>query len=422
MIGILSENIHDNRFLRLVRHMLTAGYLEDWKWHATLSGAAQGGVASPVLSSIYLHKLDTYVETVLIPQHTQGTARRHNPAHNAIRQALRRARQRGDRAAARQLQQRMRSMPSQDVNDPGYRRLRYTRYADDHLLGFTGPKAEAEQIKYQLAAFLRDELKLELNPDKTLVTHARTRAARYLGYEIITQHSDTKITGGRRSVNGTITLRVPRDVITAKCAPYLRRGKPEARSAMCNLDDYDIVKAYAAEYRGIVQYYLLAGDVWRLARLRWVAETSMLKTLAAKHKSTVTKVAAKHRAVTETPHGKRTCFEARIERTGKQPLVARFGGIPLARRNDAVLLDRVPKPIIYPHKELTVRLRRGRCELCEQPAKVQVHQIRKLAQLDQLGADQPPWAALMARMRRKTLVVCHPCHETIHRQPAATAA
>jgi hypothetical protein len=104
-------------------------------------------VASPILSNIYLHKLDTYVETVLIPQHTQGACRRHNPAHNAIRQALRRARLRGDRAAARQLQQRMRSMPSQDVNDPGYRRLRYTRYADDHLLSFTGPRAEAEQIK-----------------------------------------------------------------------------------------------------------------------------------------------------------------------------------------------------------------------------------------------------------------------------------
>ena len=120
-------------------------------------------------------------------------------------------------------------MPSQDPNDPGYRRLRYTRYADDHLLGFIGPKAEAEQIKDQLAAFLREELKLELNPGKTLVTHARTRAARYLGYEIITQHSDTKITGGRRSINGTIGLRVPLDVITAKRAPYLRRGKPCSR-------------------------------------------------------------------------------------------------------------------------------------------------------------------------------------------------
>ena len=424
MIGILAEKIHDNRFLRLVRNMLTAGYLEDWTWNATLSGAPQGGVVSPILSSIYLSKLDTYVETVLIPQHTRGTLRRTNTRYNAIRQALRRTRQRGDRAKARDLQRRMHGMPSQDPNDPGYRRLRYTRYADDHLLGFIGPKAEAEQIKDQLATFLRDELKLELNPDKTLVTHARTGAARYLGYEIITQHSDTKITRGRRSINGAIALRVPLDVITAKCAPYLRRGKPEARTAMCNLDDYDIVRAYAAEYRGIVQYYLLATDVWRLARLRWAAETSMLKTLAAKHQSTVTATATKHKAIVETPHGKRTCFEARVERDGKQPLVARFGGIPLVRKKDATLIDRVPeKPVTYPFKELTVRLRKGRCELCEEPGKVQVHQIRKLAQLEPAGADQPTWKTVMARKRRKTLVVCHPCHDTIHnRQPATTAA
>jgi hypothetical protein len=57
-----------------------------------------------------------------------------------------------------------------------------------------GPKAEAEAIKEQLARFLRDELALEPNAEKTLITHARTRAARYLGYEIIVQHSDSKIT------------------------------------------------------------------------------------------------------------------------------------------------------------------------------------------------------------------------------------
>lgn len=423
MIQILGEKIHDKRFLRLVRNMLTAGYLEDWRYHATFSGAPQGGVVSPILSSIYLHKLDSYVETILIPQHTQGTSRTANPKHDAIRQALRRARRRGDRAKARDLRWQMRSTPSQDPFDPGYRRLRYTRYADDHLLGFIGPRAEAEQIKDQLAAFLRDELKLELNPDKTLVTHARTGAARYLGYEIITQRSDTKITRGRRSINGTIALRVPLDVITAKCAPYLRRGKPHARTAMCNLDDYDIVKGYAAEYRGIVQYYLLATDVWRLSRLRWVAETSMLKTLAAKHKSTVSKVATKHKAVAETPHGPRTCFEARVERDGKQPLVARFGGIPLTRKKDATLVDRVQTLVTYPVKELTVRLRKGRCELCQEPGKVQVHQVRKLAQLDKPGADQPAWATVMVKKRRKTLVVCHSCHDAIRdRQPTAAAA
>ncbi len=46
MVKILAEKVHDNRFLRLVRNMLTAGYLEDWRWNATLSGAPQGGAAT----------------------------------------------------------------------------------------------------------------------------------------------------------------------------------------------------------------------------------------------------------------------------------------------------------------------------------------------------------------------------------------
>ena len=313
-------------------------------------------------------------------------------------------------------------MPRRDPSDPGYRRLRYSRYADDHLLGFTGPKAEAEAIKDQLAAFLRDELKLELSPDKTLITHARTRAARYLGYEIVTQHADSKITSGRRAANGKIGLHVPRDVITAKSAPYRCHGKPWHRPALQNLDDYDIVKTYGAEYRGIVQYYLLAADVSCLYRLCWNAETSLLKTLAAKHQSTVAKIAARYKAKIETPYGLRTCFEARIERPGKQPLVARFGGIPLVRNTDAVLTDRVPGRIPHPRKELIIRLLAGRCELCGEPGKVLVHQVRKLARLGNPGLGQPTWAALMAKKRRKTLVVCRPCHDAIHHGQPATPA
>jgi hypothetical protein len=219
MLKILAEKIHDNRFLRLIANMLKAGYLEDWKYHETLSGSPQGGVASPILSNIYLHKLDAYVETVLIPQYTRGKHRRGNPEYRRRTYQMALARRRGDRETVRALRRETRQLPSVDPQDPGYRRLRYSRYADDHILGFTGPKAEAEAIKDQLATFLRDELALELNPAKTLITHARTRAARYLGYEIIVQHSDIKITNRRRTANGTIALRVPLDVIKAKRAP-----------------------------------------------------------------------------------------------------------------------------------------------------------------------------------------------------------
>ncbi|MDT2006272.1 maturase [Rhodococcus opacus] len=414
MLSVLAERIHDGRFLRLLRNMLQAGYLEDWIWHATLSGAPQGGVASPILSNIYLHKLDNFVEKVLIPEYTRGDARVSNPEYYEAAKQLARLRRRGDRPAVRALRKQMRGMPSKDPTDTGFRRLRYVRYCDDHLLGFTGPKAEAEEIKIRLATFLRDELELELSHEKTLITHARTGAARFLGYEIITQHADHMVGGKGRSVNGVVGLRVPRDVIKAKCAPFLKLGKPERRNRMVNEDDHTIVRTYGAQYRGLVEYYLLAGDVYRLNRLEWVMKTSMLKTLACKHNSTVTTMADRYKTTIATPSGPRRCFEARVEREGRQPLIARFGGIPLRRKKHAVLTDRIPRPVTVRRKELVTRLQAGRCELCKQTGTVDVHHVRALAELHRPGQPQPVWNQLMAKRRRKTLVVCADCHITIH--------
>ena len=223
-------------------------------------------------------------------------------------------------------------------------------------------------------------------------------------------------------LNGTIALRVPLDVIRSKCAPYRKRGQPWLRYALVNLSDYDIVRVYGAEYRGVVGYYLLAGDVWRLHALRWHAETSMLKTLAAKHQSSVTKMAARYTAKVETPHGLRTCFEARIARDGKKDLVARFGGIPLLRNENGFIVDPAPVPVPTPRKELIHRLRASRCELCERYGTVAVHQVAKLTRLGTPGPGQPAWAAVMARKRRNTLVVCRSCHQAIHATPVTNAA
>ena len=419
MLSTLAEKILDNRFLRLMRNMLQAGYLEDWVWNATLSGVPQGGVVSPVMSNIYLHRLDKFVETVLIPEYTRGRIRKQDTHYARVRAARDRAHKRGDRASARELRKQLRGMPSGDPRDPGFRRLHYARYADDTLLGFTGPKAEAEEIKQRLAEFLRDDLKLELSEDKTLITHARTQAAKFLGYEITVLHNDCKVTAGRRTVNGTISLRVPAAVIKAKSAPYLTRGKPERRPQLVSEDDHTIVSTYGAEYRGIVQYYLLAGNVHRLYRLHWVMETSLLKTLANKHRSSVSKMARKFKATIDTPHGPRKCLEARVERDGRKPLAARFGGIPLRRQKDTVISDRVPVPGIVRHKELVTRLLADRCELCKNTDGISVHHVRRLADLHRPGRPQPAWAQQMAQRRRKTLVVCRPCHDAIHAgQPA----
>ncbi|WP_330253548.1 reverse transcriptase domain-containing protein [Nocardia sp. NBC_00565] len=418
MIEILAEKIHDNRFLRLMRNMLNAGYLEDWTWNATVSGAPQGGVVSPILCNIYLHRLDTYVENTLIPEYTRGTRRIRNAEYERIRHRLARARRRGDRDMVRQWRARLARLPSVDCRDPGYRRLRYIRYADDVLLGFAGPKTEAEDIKQRLTRFMRNDLRLDLSQEKTLITHARTRAARFLGYEITTQTG----TGGRRTAEGAIRLRVPIPVIKTSCAPYLRGGKPTAQRTLQNFDDYSIVAAFGGIYRGLVNYYLLAADVHRLERLHWVIQTSLLKTLAGKHKSSVTKMAARHRATITTPRGLRTCMEATRHRpNSSRPLVARFGGIPLTRRKTAILTDRVHTRNPLTRKEIITRLLRGTCELCGHHGEMQVHHVAKLADLAPTGPDQPAWDTIMARKRRKTLVVCPPCHDTIHPgQPRTT--
>jgi hypothetical protein len=207
LLAILAERIHDGRFLRLVAALLQAGYLEDWTYHATLSGSPQGGVVSPVLSNIYLGRLDQFVANTLLPRYNRKAARRLNPVYNHVSGRAKYLAKTGRTVEAGRLRKLRRTLPSVDPHDPDYRRLRYVRYADDWLLGFCGPRAEAEAIKQCLKEFLRGTLKLELSEAKTLVTHARTRAARFLGYEVaVLQHGHLCDRTGRRATNGSVGL------------------------------------------------------------------------------------------------------------------------------------------------------------------------------------------------------------------------
>jgi hypothetical protein len=216
-------------------------------------------VASPILSNIYLDRLDQFVEQQLLPEYNHGRLRRHNPAYQTVEYGIQRAKRHGDREAVQRLRRQRRTLPSQDPNDPNYRRLRYVRYADDWLLGFAGPKHEAKEIKARIRAFLRDELTLELSESKTLITHATSQAARFLGYEVRAQHADDKLDRrGQRAVNAAIGLFVPKPVIRQRCARYMSAGKPAQRGARLHDDDFTIVAKYQAEYRGLVQYDLLA--------------------------------------------------------------------------------------------------------------------------------------------------------------------
>jgi hypothetical protein len=152
----------------------------------------------------------------------------------------------------------------------------------------------------------------------------------------------------------------------------------------------------------------------------------MLKTLAAKHDSTVTKTAARHRATIETPDGVRTCFTASIDRDGKQPLVARFGGIPLKRQRHVRVTDRVPghtpggPATAHSRREIVSRLLRKRCEICDRRGEVEAHHVAQMADLGTSEPRQPAWAQLMAAKQRKSLVVCVECHHHIHATPVTS--
>src|SRR6266849_10744043 len=258
LIATLGEKIQDGRFLRLMKKLLDAGFLEDWKFNQTLSGVPQGSIVSPILSNILLDKLDKYVETTLIPQYTRGGKRKLNQEYVKLHRQMHKLFKKGQKEAALKIRKQLQKLPSIDPHDPDYRRLKYIRYADDFALAFTGPKSEAEEIKRQIATFLREELKLELSETKTLITHARTGAARFLGYEITTLYSDQKLDRrGHRCINGQIGLKVPMVAVRAKCARYLLHGKPVRRPELIHDLPFSIVAQYQHEYRGIVEYYRL---------------------------------------------------------------------------------------------------------------------------------------------------------------------
>jgi group II intron reverse transcriptase/maturase len=415
LLSILREKIHDNRFLRLVENLLKAGYMEEWRYHPTLSGTPQGGIISPILSNIYLDRLDQWVEKTLLPEYNCERRRQDNPQYNALRRRIYRLRAEGKYEDARELRKQLQTLPSILTDDPQYRRLRYARYADDFLLGFVGPKTEAEEIKEKLATFLCEELKLELSKEKTLITHALTERARFLGYDIVARHVDTKHDKrGRRSINGSIGLRIPVEAIEARCREYMKDGKPIHRPELAHDDDFSIVSKFQAEYQGYVQYYLLAENVRWLTKLHWVVRETLLKTLANKHKTSTQAIATKYAAKRETAYGPRACLMIQREGKGKK-LVAYFGGTPLHQDKKAKLKDQTILRYSVKRTEIVQRLLADTCELCGNQTDIQVHHVRKLADLkSKSGRAKSYDAQMMATRKRKTLVLCRTCHGNLH--------
>jgi group II intron reverse transcriptase/maturase len=422
LLSILREHIHDERFVNLMQKLLEAGYMEEWTYNETLSGTPQGGIVSPILANIYLDRLDKFVENTLIPQYTRGERRKENPEYHSLRMKAARLWKHGKTEEAKRMKEQATKLPSIDVNDPDYRRLRYVRYADDFLFGFNGPKEEAEEIKQQLETFLREELKLELSQAKTLITHARNEAARFLGYEVKTTVADIKKTplsvynkrGKRRGVNGQIALYIPEEVRRKACDGYRKEGKAIHQAGMLGLSDYEIVMTYQLRFRGLANYYQMAQNMSALSELKWTMETSLTKTLAHKHQMSVKQVYRKYGTTQQVDGKPYKGLEVAIPREGKEPLVAKWGGIPLKRNMEATLDDQPPR-LYAGRSELEKRLLAQFCELCGNTEQLEVHHLRAMKDLHKhAGKEKPLWMRRMIERKRKTLIVCRICHEDIH--------
>lgn len=430
LINILRRRIKDERFINLIWKFLKAGYIEDWQFNNTYSGTPQGGIISPILANIYLNELDRYVEEYK-EKFDKGKKRKRSHEYKMASQRLYRARKKfkeveetlseEEREKAieniKKLRKEIDKLPCTDPFDKSFRRIQYVRYADDFLISVIGSKKEAEQIKADLTVFLTEKLNLSLSQEKTLITHASSKA-KFLGYEVHIGKNDnsSKDKNGvsMRRYNNAVNLSLPKEtwinklfqIGAIKYAKDKKSFKAMHRRYLVNNDDLEIISVYNAEIRGLYNYYRLARDVHMLNDFRFWMRWSLLKTYANKYKSTASKMAEKFNVHGEigikynTKRGEKICF-FHNEPIGKSETLAKPE------------VDVIPNNLRYSSTtSLIDRLKAGKCEWCgSENSPVEIHHVRKLNALE--GKKQ--WEKHMIARNRKTLALCIPCHKKLHR-------
>lgn len=428
MIAILRKRISDERFLRLIRKFLNAGYVENWVFNKTYSGTPQGGIISPIMANIYLDQLDRYMREY-IERFDKGKERKDNPERIKFeygkRLAVLKLKKVTDAEERKRIVKEIKNFDRQRVQipcgvemDEDFRRLKYVRYADDFLCAVIGTKAEAEAIKRDIKVFLSEKLKLELSDEKTLITHG-TEPAKFLGHEIYVRKStQTKRNkSGRltRPYNNKVYLRMPTEVIRKKLLDYdaleikVHNGKefykPKHRSYLISNDDLEILERYNAEIRGLYNFYALANNCHTLHTFKYIMEYSMYKTFAGKYRSTVVRICKKYKkdkVFTVTYKDKKGKIHER-----------KFyhDGFKRRKSEDVQCHDRLPVAYYYTPTSLIDRLKANRCELCGcENVMLEMHHIRKLKNLK----GKEDWERIMIARRRKTIALCQSCHRKIH--------
>ncbi|MGQ3740824.1 reverse transcriptase domain-containing protein [Bacillus sp. Fil] len=427
LIKTLRKRINDERFLRLVWKFLRAGYADKWTYHKTYSGSPQGGIISPILSNIYLNEFDKYMEEI-IQRFDRGKSRRRNPAYYKIQRKIMNTRDKIKRRSLdnperkelikllKEYRKESFNIPSVDPMDTNFRRLRYTRYCDDFIIGIIGTKQEAQQTKEEISRFLKDKMKIELSERKTLITHS-SKCANFLGYNITISRDESikkeKRGFTKRTYSRGVRLLVPQKVWVEKlkklnALKINKDGKWRAvhRNALIRISDLEILETYNSEIRGLYNYYCLAENACQVYYFAHFMKYSLYKTFAGKYKTTMKKIINKY-----TKNGK---FIVSYE-TKKGPKKATLIDKGFVRKKHTIKnkeIDIQPNTLMYSARtELVERLMANKCEWCGiQDIPMEIHHIRKLKDLK----GKMAWEKVMIARKRKTMVLCLECHNNLH--------
>ncbi len=430
LIEILRERINDDRFIRLIRKFLNAGYVEDWVFHKTFSGTPQGGIVSPIMANIYLDKLDKYMKQY-ISNFDKGEKRKVNSEAGLLQrrrvmlvQKLKVVKNETERKAfvnAIKAIHKERTLISYgDEMDASYRKLKYVRYADDFLIGVIGSLKECEQIKKDIKSFLTEKLKLELSEEKTLITHSET-PAKFLSYDILVRKNhllkrDEKSGTLSKIYNKRVVLKMPEDVMKNKLIEYgavkfthhngQEQWKPFSRPYLFQQDDLEVLMQYNAEIRGLYNYYSIAVNVGTMHTFYHFMKYSMCKTLGRKYQMSVAQICRKF-----YKNGDFTIFYK--NKKGEQRSQVFYNeGFRQQKEIIAYSVDYFPNLVFtLGSTSLIDRLKAGKCELCGATEDLQMHHIRKMSDIKQ---GKEPWQVQMIARQRKTMAVCQPCHRKIH--------
>lgn len=425
LVGFIGSKVKDARIVKLVYKFLKAGYLEDWDYHKTYSGTPQGGILSPLLANIYLHELDKFVMQLKDEFDTPEKGKitpEYRELHNRIKNLCYHIdRKNGVEresmiAECKTLRKQLLKTPCTAQTD---KKLKYIRYADDFIIGVKGSKEDCQWIKSKLSEFIGQTLKMELSEEKTLITHS-SECARFLGFDVRVRRCEkvkrNKKGTKARTLNNHVELLVPFDdkihnfIFSKGIAIQKKDGKlfPVHRNSLLRLTDLEIVTVYNDELRGICNYYGIASNFCKLKYLSYLTEYSCLKTLAAKHKSKISKVVAMYKDGTG---------EWGIPYETKKKAKRRYFANYMDCKDAKISTDCISNAAIIYGQSVTPlekRLKARICELCgtTESERYEIHHINKLKNLK----GKEPWEIAMLAKRRKTLVVCEHCHHLIHNQ------